>query len=113
MAKIDRYRQLLQTVLNEYAAFLSNTTGDEIEVQTIFDLVHDHYQLMQVGFQRGQRRYGCLFHADIKNDKIWIQHDSTDLGIGNEFLARGVPKDDIVLGYYTPAMRKFSEFAVA
>lgn len=68
---------------------------------------------MFVGFRDKKRQFGCLFHADIKNGKIWIQHDSTDLGIGNEFLKRGVPKEDIVLRYYTAALRKYSEFAVA
>ena len=113
MAKVETYRQLIQDVLTEYGKLLVNGSDDDSEVQIIFDTKGDHYQLVYVGFHGKQRQYGCLFHADIKNGKIWIQHDSTDLGIGEQFLARGVPKDDIVLGYYTPTMRKFSEFAVA
>lgn len=113
MAKIEKYREVIQEVLTEYCQLLDNTPDDETEVQTVFDTVRDHYQLVHVGFHGKQRQYGCLFHADIKNGKIWIQHDSTDLGIGDQLLARGVPKSDIVLGYYTPIMRKFSEFAVA
>jgi len=111
MEKVANYRQMIQEVLTEYGEYLNNPQ-DEIEIQTIIDTVRDHYQLMLVGFRKKQRQFGCLFHADIKNGKIWIQHDSTDLGIGNEFLKRGVPKKDIVLGYYTPAMREYSDFAV-
>ena len=112
MAKIEEYRELIQAVLIEYCQLLDDKSDDETEVQTVFDTVRDHYQLVHVGFHGKQRQYGCLFHADLKNGKIWIQHDSTDLGIGDQFLMRGVPKNDIVLGYYTPTMRKFSEFAV-
>lgn len=112
MEKIEQYRQLLQDVVTEYGEYLNNP-DDNLEVQIIIDPVRDHYQLMLVGFREAKRQFGCLFHADIKNGKIWIQHDSTDLGIGEEFLMRGVPKEDIVLGYYTPAMRKYSEFAIA
>lgn len=112
MEKIEHYRWLLQEVLPEYGEYLNNS-DDNLEVQIIIDPVRDHYQLMLVGFRETKRLFGCLFQADIKNGKIWIQHDSTDLGIGEEFLKRGVSKEDIVLGYYTPAMRKYSEFAVA
>jgi len=114
MANVEKYRELIQEVLSEYCRLLDDAAADdETEIQTVFDTVRDHYQLVHVGFHGKQRQYGCLFHTDIKNGKIWIQHDSTDLGIGNEFLKRGVPKEEIVLGYYTPTMRKFSEFAVA
>ncbi len=113
MEKVEQYRQLLQSTLTEYGEYLNNSHEGETEIQTIFDTVRDHYQLMLVGFRGDKRQYGSLFHADIKNGKIWLQHDSTDLGIGEELLNRGVKKEDIVLGYHTPFMRKFSDFAVA
>lgn len=113
MEKVELYRKIVQDVLTEYGQLLSAGTTDDTEVQMIFDTLRDHYQLVRVGFHKQQRRHGCIFHADIKNGKIWLQVDNTDLGIGNEFLARGVPKSDLVLGFYTPAMREFSEFAVA
>ena len=116
MAKIDQYRKDLQEILLEYGTYLNQARGiaenEQFEIQTIFDTVRDPYQLVHVGFANRQRQYGCLFHADIKNEKIWIQHNSTDLAIGDDLLARGVPKSDIVLGFYSPEMRRFSEYAI-
>jgi hypothetical protein len=51
-------------------------------------------------------------HIDIKNGKIWIQHDGTEVGIATILLEEGVPKDDIVLAFHSPDMREFTEFAV-
>ena len=49
----------------------------------------------------------------IKNDEIYIEFDSAKDGIANEFLAYGVPKEQIVLAFYPPEVREVGEFAVA
>ncbi len=47
MDKLVFYRQCIQELLTEY----SNVTpiNGEIEVQTIFDTEHDHYQIVDLG----------------------------------------------------------------
>jgi hypothetical protein len=54
-----------------------------------------------------------LLHLDIKDGKIWIQYDGTEGGIALELVELGVPKEDIVLGYHSPSVRGFTEFAVS
>ena len=39
-------------------------------------------------------------HLDIIDGKIWIQHDGTEIGVANELVEMGVPKEDIVLAYH-------------
>ena len=53
-----------------------------------------------------------IIHVDIKDNKIWIQRDGTEIGIANELIAAGVPKEDIVLGFYAAYKREFTDFAV-
>ncbi|MEK0185831.1 element excision factor XisI family protein [Microcoleus anatoxicus] len=50
--------------------------------------------------------------VDCKDGKIWIQRDRTEAGIGNELVAAGAPKEDIVLAFKAPYVRQFTEFAV-
>ena len=50
---------------------------------------------------------------DIKDEKIWIQYDGTEVGVANELSALGVPKSDIVLAYLSSFARQYTEFAVA
>lgn len=51
-------------------------------------------------------------NVDIKDNKIWIQRDGTEIGIANELVAAGVSKEDIVLGFHAPYKREFTDFAV-
>jgi hypothetical protein len=50
---------------------------------------------------------------DIKDSKIWIQHDGTESGVANELVELGVSKEDIVLAYHPPYKRAYTTFAVA
>ncbi|BAZ27896.1 fdxN element excision controlling factor protein [Cylindrospermum sp. NIES-4074] len=110
MARVEDYRQYIQQILKNHASYQGLVK--EIETQTIFDTESDHYQLVYVGWNDEHREYACMVHIDIKNNKIWIQHDSTEIGIANELIALGVPKEDIVLAFQSPYKRQFSGFAV-
>lgn len=110
MAKVEKYRQVIQELLQAYSNI--KASNEEVEAETIFDLTHDRYQLVHVGWSNKRRVYGCILHLDIKNEKIWIQHDGTEGGIAIELIDRGVPKQDIVLAFHSPFKRQFTEFAV-
>jgi hypothetical protein len=56
--------------------------------------------------------YGCVLLLDIKNGKIWIQQNGTEIGIADELVKLGVPKEDIVLAFHEPLMRQYTGFAV-
>jgi hypothetical protein len=73
----------------------------------------DHYQIIRTGWRDEEHRvYGCLMHIDIKNGKIWIQRDGTEVGTANELVEMGVPKEDIVLAFYPPYKRPYTGFGV-
>lgn len=110
MAKVDQYRRYIQAVIQRHGA--TPPTYGEVELQMIFDTERDHYQLVHAGWHKKYRQYGCLIHMDIKDGKIWIQHDGTEVGVANELVALGVPKDDIVLAYHAPYQRVYTGFAV-
>ena len=65
-----------------------------------------------MGWRNQRRIYGPVLHLDIMDNKIWIQQDGTEVGIANELVELGVPKQDIVLGFYPPNLRKLSEFSI-
>ncbi|MBD2562676.1 XisI protein [Nostoc linckia FACHB-391] len=77
-----------------------------------FDAERHHYQVLNIGWKEQRRIYEVIIHVDIKDKKIWIQRDGTEIGIANELVAAGVPKEDIVLGFHTPYKREFTDFAV-
>ena len=109
MDKITTYRTYIKQVLQKYGNYLPSSA--DVETQYLFDAEHDHYQLWQVGWEQYRWIHGCILHFDIKNNKIWIQHNGTDVDIAEELVNFGVPKDDIVLGFQAPYKRKYTGFA--
>lgn len=45
----------------------------------------------------------------IKDGKIWIERDGTEIGVANELVEAGVPKQDRVLGFKAPYKGQFIE----
>jgi len=106
---VEEYRQIIQQLILERAS--RPYPQAEIEKQVILDTERDHYLLLHNGWRENRRTYGCSLHLDIKDGKVWIQHDGTEVGIATLLIERGVPKEDIVLGFDSPYMRQFTEFA--
>jgi XisI protein len=110
MDKITQYRQYIRQLL------LSKANPIPVrgtEQQAILDFDRDHYQIVNVGWKsNGDRNYGCVLHLDLKDGKIWVQHDGTEEGITDELLELGVSKEDIVLAFHTPFMREHTGFAI-
>ena len=132
------YSNLVQKILNEYS---STSIEDEIqeseyeeqlvidpighkllfifrflnlifEEQLVIDPIGHHYLLMMVGWNGERRQYESLIHLDIKDGKIWIQSDGTEVGIANELVEAGVPPEDIVLGFKSPFKRQLMANAI-
>lgn len=115
MATIDDYRQYVQQFLTDYANLVASSSTEaehEVEMELVFDRERDHYQLVDVGWQNGRRVYGCVLHIDIKDGKLWIQHNGTEIYVAEEFVKLGVPKEHIVIGFQPEYTRQRSGFAV-
>jgi hypothetical protein len=111
MDQLTQFREAVKRVINEWDAFIPSRSG--VESETIFDEARDHYELVHTGWEGIRRVHGTVIHVDIRDGKIWIQHDGTEDGIANELMEFGVPKDCIVLGFHHPDERKYTDFAVA
>lgn len=114
MEKVNKYRNLIVELLNEYAA-IEPANMAEYENQVIVDDIRKHYQLLTTGWsKKGQFIHLINFHFDIKpTGKIWLMANNTDVLIAQKLVNAGVPKDDIVLGFQPPYLRPQTEYAVA
>ena len=109
MEKIARYRQIVQQMLLEYGK--QKPAYGNIEVETIFDTERDHYQIVYIGWEGENWVHSCIIQIDIKGDKIWLQWNGTEDDIAVDLVHAGVLKEDIVLGFQSPFMRQFTEYA--
>ena len=111
MEKIARYRAILGQIIAHEAR--QRSTQPDIEVCQICDDVHQHYQLLYLGWQATTRVFAPVIHLRIHAGKVWIEHDGTEDGVAAQLLAAGIPRDEIVLAFYSPQKRPYTEFAVA
>jgi hypothetical protein len=111
MDKITKYRDCVIKLLTSYTN--DDVSDNEVEVQLILDTERDHYQWMNVGWQELNRIYRCVMHFDIKDGKIWLQQNLTDLNPAEELVEMGIPREDIVLGLQAPYKRQYTDYGVA
>lgn len=110
MAELIDDRATIKQLLEQIAR-IPSATGD-VELETIFDDKQNRYQVVAQGWQGKKRMHGCLIHIDLKGEKVWLQHDSTDAEIAESLVERGIPKERIVLGFLPESVRPHTGFSV-
>ena len=110
MDHVDRYRQIVRHLVEEYASY-KPAYGD-IRTEAVIDREHDHYEVMQVGWMNGRRVHGSVIHIDIRDGKVWIEYNGTDARIGEELVAAGIARNDIVLGFQPAELRSLTSYGV-
>ena len=110
MDRLERYREAVRRVVEEYASY--KPSHGQIESEAVIDRDHDHYEVMHVGWDGVRRVHGCVVHIDIRDGKVWVQYDGTSHPVTDELLAAGIPQEDIVLGFHPADVRKLTGFAV-
>jgi predicted RNA-binding protein len=112
MVDIKQYRKKVRDLLQEIHGYDISNSSKGIEGQIIFDTEHDHYLLIDVGWEEKKHIYGAIIHIDIKDEKIWIQRNNTEINLADRLVEMGVVKEHIVIGFQSPFTRQFSGYAV-
>ncbi len=110
MDRLEHYRQSIRIFLQQYVDFWQE---EGVETQLVIDSERDHYLLLRVGWDGETRINHFVFHFDIKDGKIWVQENNTDVEIDKNFEEMGISKKEMVVGFHHPLMRENSEFAAA
>ena len=112
MDKVKKYQKIVLEILQPYTEVrYANLDADN---RLIADKENHRYQIVTIGWDEdGKFVHDCPMHIDIINNKIWVQRNMTEIDIGKELTDRGVAKSDIVVGFFSPKMREYGEYAVA
>lgn len=112
MDKITIYQNAIIALLEEYAA-VKPANMPNVEHQILADLKRNHFALIRLGWEDNRFVYHCVMHFDIKNGKVWLQQNWTDQNVADELTAKGVGRQDIVLGFVPPYARAQTGYAEA
>ena len=112
MDKTLKYQKAILSLLKEYDNFWGNTDG--LKNHIIADKEKNDYVMLTMGWQNENHYEHLLcFHLEIKDGKIWLHENNTEALIADELVEKGVAREDIILGFVEPEIRKYSGFAMA
>ena len=109
--QLNSYREIIEQTLTDIANYIPQDS--EAPHKTLFDRNADSYGVIEVGWDDYHRVHQFIIHVEIINGKVWVQADNTDLNVTRELERAGIPKNAIVLGFHSPSVRPFTEYAVA
>ena len=111
---MDRIKQYQQIIQNYLEAEVKQTINPDFAVPRILilDKLADRYILLAKGWLKKKYVHYFIYHLEIVDGKIWIHEDRTDTGIAVDLVELGIPKSDIILGYFPKYARAMSDFGV-
>lgn len=117
MDKLESYRSVIQKLLTKYYKMVNTQVTENKKVEAsdrlAFDQERDQYLWFRFGWEGKKQIQYIIIYLCIKNGKIWVEADTTNLCVVDDLLSAGVPQSDIVLGFHHPSKRGLTEFATA
>lgn len=107
------YRHTLIRLMQEHERAGRASAPPGVETALLADPADGRCLLLRTGWHRGRRVRETYLHARVRDGKVWIEEDGTEVGLANELVAAGVPKHDIVLAFHPPDLRHLTDYAAA
>jgi hypothetical protein len=115
MDTLDQYRNIIRTILTRYydmtIAQQLSQVDSELSDRLAFDEQRDQYLWFRFGWDDKKLVQHIIMYLSIKNGKVWVEQDLTDLCVVDALLDAGISADNIVLGFHPPRKRILTEFA--
>lgn len=111
MVNVKRCQKAILNLLEDYSKI--RYSNIDAENKLIADKQNHRYQVVTIGWDKNRFIHDCPIHIDIIDGKVWIQRNTTEIDVAAIFTEQGVSNSDIVLGFLTPKMREYSDYAVA
>ena len=109
MDKMTHYRELVEGHIRQLADLVNcqyrSDDGGGI-AHCVFDEERNHYLLVKAGWSKGRRSRGTSLFVRLCEGQIHVEEDWTENGIANALIDAGVPEEDIVLAFQSPAKRE-------
>lgn len=113
MATVTNYADVVRDILTRVAGHLKRLPKPGVETLLIEDSALGVFLLRRLGWHAGDRVDNTVIFARVRDGKVWIEDDHTDLSFYDELVRAGVPQSDIVLAFNDPGTRPLAESAVA
>ncbi|MFN6273317.1 MAG: XisI protein [Microcystis sp.] len=110
MDKVTHYRQVIKEIIHQHSHY--SPSQKDCDTLGIIDEASDNYLLVDVGWYDSKRTHFVILHLRIVEQKIYVEWDGLESGVTRILLDKGVPKDDIILGFIRPEKRDLIDFSL-
>lgn len=107
MDHLKSYVTLIKDVIHEWAT--ASQSDPAIETLVIFDDEHLQYLMVSTGWTPKTREHSIIFHARLREGKVWIEWDGTHPSMTEELIQRGIPRSAMVFNWHDPDVRALVE----
>ena len=98
MDKTIKYQEAILNLFEEYDRFWGHSGG--LKNRIIADTKQNAFVMIAFGWQNEETYTHLLcFHIEIINGKVWVHENNTEALIVNELIEKGIPEEDIILGF--------------
>jgi XisI protein len=112
MEKLKKYQKALLEILKYYASVKSPFMLD-VDNKVISDTKNHHYQLQRIGWHQNSHVHYTVFHFEIRNNKVWVHENRTDVNIDAKLIESGIDAKDIMSGLDQPIAITMGQSATA
>jgi hypothetical protein len=117
MDVLDQYQNIIKNILTRYyemtIAQSHVQNNSELSDRLALDEQRDQYLWFRFGWDGKKLVQHIIMYLSIKNGKVWVEQDLTDLCVVDALLEAGILPENIVLGFHPPQKRALTEFAHA
>lgn len=112
MVQVENYANVIESVLNAYKE-QRYINAPSVEQQLIINPDKTQFLLVAVGWHNDIYTHYVVFHLQIRDNKVWLHENRTDVDIAQELVDNGIPKSSIILGFVEALLRVDSGYAHA
>jgi hypothetical protein len=115
MERIKKYQAILIKLLEEYVHQFPIEPNSDVEEHLIVDTKRHYFQWLTIGWEQDEvfKSYINVHFVIKPSGKVWLMENNTEIRFAEELVKRGVPRQDIVLGFQPPSVRAYTDYAVA
>lgn len=111
MERVEKYKDLVYQELKKRQS-IKIANAPSLSRHLIVHQDRTEFILMDVGWLKKRYISDVIFHIGIKDGKVWVHNDFTDIGIADYLAEAGIPKSDIVLAFLPSYAKGMTEFGV-
>lgn len=112
MDKLKSYKEIIKKELSTQAS-IPFANASNLQHHLIINKEETQFILLKLGWMNDIFKHGLIYHFQIKDNKVWLYKNNTDIDIGARLVKQGIPKSDIVLGFVSEYERGIEGYAQA